>query len=71
MSDSARGIIIAVVVLAVVLGFFWRPGTPREERGPCTRLAGNSSVTVYYRQGEGSFFTYSSPDCSSQSRISI
>jgi hypothetical protein len=71
MSDSTRGIIIGIVIVAVVIGFLSYRRNERPEVGACTRLAGNSSVTVYYRQGDASYATYSSPDCSSQSRITV
>jgi hypothetical protein len=71
MRDSTRGVIIGLVILAVVIGFLSYRRNQRPELGPCTRLAGNSSVTVYYRQGDPSYATYASPDCSSQSRITV
>ena len=70
MSDTTRSIVIATVILAVIVAFIWYRGNQRPELGACTRLAGNSSVTVYYRQGDPSFATYTSPDCSTESRIS-
>ncbi|HEX3298781.1 MAG TPA: hypothetical protein VHW68_01565 [Actinomycetota bacterium] len=71
MSDASRGIIIAVVILAVAVAFIWYKGNQRPELGACARWGGNSSVTIYYRQGDPSYATYTSPDCSSESRITI
>lgn len=70
MSTSSRGIIIAVVIVAVAVAFIWYRGNQRPEFGACTRSGGNSSVTIYYRQGDPSYATYTSADCSSENRIS-
>jgi hypothetical protein len=69
MSESRNGIIIGVVILAVIVAFIWYRGNQRPELGACTPLASNSSQTVYYRQGDGSFATYTSPDCTEGSRV--
>jgi len=71
MSQSSKGIVIAVVILAVAVAFIWYHGNQRPELGACTRWGGDSSVTIYYRQGDPSYATYTSADCSSESRISI
>jgi hypothetical protein len=71
MSDSSRGIIIGVVILAVIVAFVWYRGNQRPEVGACTLLASSSQMTIYYRVGDSSFATYTSPDCSSQSRVSV
>jgi hypothetical protein len=70
MNTSSRGIVIAVVIVAVAVAFIWYRGNQRPEFGACTRWGGNSSVTIYYRQGDPSYATYTSADCSSESRIS-
>ena len=71
MNDSARGIVIGVIILAVIVAFIWYRGNQRPEIGAGTQLAGSSTMTVYYRVGDSTFATYTSPDCSAQSRISI
>lgn len=71
MNDSRTGIIIGVVMLAVIAAFIWYGGNQRPGLGACTPLASNSSQTVYYRQGDSSFTTYTSPDCSSESRVTV
>ena len=71
MSQSSRGIIIGVVILAVAVAFIWYRGNQRPEFGACTRWGGNSSVTIYYRQGDPSYATYTSVHRSEESRITI
>jgi len=71
MSQTWKGIIIAAVLLAVAVAFIWYRGNQRPELGACVRWGGDSSVTIYYRQGDPSFATYTSADCSSESRVSI
>jgi hypothetical protein len=65
---------IVVLVLAglLIAGFIWFRNHEPAPFGPCVQLAGtNSEIPVYYLQGDPSFTTYSAPDCSSESRITI
>ena len=74
MTDSQRWLIVGVVLLLVIVGWaLYRSNEDTQATlpGPCVQLAGTSNDSpVYYLQNDPSFATYSSPDCSSESRIS-
>jgi hypothetical protein len=72
MSRSTERIIVAALVALVIVGLVWfRNGEPASF-GPCVQLNGtNNEIPIYYRVGEASFTTYSSPQCSSESRITV
>jgi hypothetical protein len=68
---TERIIVVALVGL-VIAGFIWFRNNQPTQVGPCVQLAGtNNEIPVYYLQGDPSFTTYSSPYCSSESRITI
>jgi hypothetical protein len=75
MTDSQKWLIVGVVLLLVVVGWVWyrsNEDTQATLFGPCVQLAGTSNDNpVYYLQNDPSFTTYSSADCSAESRISI
>ena len=63
--------LVALVILLVV-GFIWFRNDRRAPVGDCVQLQGtDQDIPVYYRESEGSFRVYSSPECTEQSRITI
>ena len=72
MSGMTERIVVVVLAGLLIAGFVWFRNHEPAPFGPCVQLAGtNSEIPVYYLQGDPSFTTYSSPDCSSESRITI
>ena len=75
MSEGAQrwdSIIAAVFVALLVVGFAWHRDNSSRIWGPCVRLSDANSVTaVYYLRGDPTFATYTSADCTAESRISI
>lgn len=72
MGAMTERIIIVVLLALMVVGFIWFRDDQRAQLGPCVALEGtDQDIPIYYRQGDGAFRAYSSPDCSAQSRITI
>jgi lipopolysaccharide export system protein LptC len=71
MSGMTGRIVVVVLAALVTVGIIWFRNNQPAAFGPCVQLTGtNNEIPVYYRQG-ASYAAYSSPDCSSESRITI
>ena len=72
MDAMTERIIVVALLALLVVGFIWFRDDRPARLGPCVELEGtDQEIPIYVRQGDGSFRAYSSPDCSSQSRITI
>ena len=72
MGGMTERIIVVVLLALLVVGFIWFRDDPRGRLGPCVALEGtNQEIPIYFQQGDRAFRAYSSPDCSSESRITI
>jgi hypothetical protein len=72
MSGVMDRIVLVVLAGFLIVGFIWFRNNEQAPVGLCVQLAGTTEeIPVYYRQGDGSFATFSYPDCSAESRITI
>jgi hypothetical protein len=72
MSEMTDRIMLVVLAGLLIVGFIWFRNNEPAPVGLCVQLAGtNNEIPVYYRLGDSSFATFSYPDCSSESRITI
>ena len=72
MDEMLERIILVALAGLLIVGFIWFRNDEPAPVGPCVQVVGTTDENpVYYRQGDSSFATYSYPDCSAESRITI
>lgn len=72
MSEMTDRLMLVVLAGFLIVGFIWFRNNEPAPVGLCVQLAGtNNEIPVYYRLGDSSFATFSYPDCSSESRITV
>ena len=73
MSEMTDRIMLVVLAGLLIVGFIWFRSNEPAPVGLCVQPAGTRSneIPVYYRLGDSSFATFSYPDCSSESRITV
>jgi hypothetical protein len=70
MSEMFERIVLVALACILIAGFIWFRNDEPAPVGPCVQVAGTTDENpVFYRQGDPA--TYSYPDCSAESRITI
>src|SRR4029450_11046594 len=72
MQDMTERIMVLLPAGLVIVGLIWFRNNQPAALGACVQLAGpNNEIPGNSREGDRSFRPCSSPDCSSESRITI